>query len=322
MAVERKYERDIDLLLAEEFSVSPLFATWFLTQTKLFKDVQADVHDVYVSRSDATGESDLVVVFERTGGDSRFALHIEDKIDAPLQPEQEARYRLRAEAEILRGDYAAYEVILCSPESYPLSHSEASTFDSCVTYEAVSECLRSINLDERRSAYRANFVATASKKSSNTWTRNDDDVTNAFWKAAFNIATEEFPDLEMKTPNLTKDSTWINFRPVDLPTLPRRVYISFKGDRGFIDLTFSNCLTRLFQPQVKAILAGSMSVHQTGKSSVIRIEVEGFNICQPDKAVLEKVRAAFSASVRLIRFYRENQKFLDAAAKASLPADF
>jgi hypothetical protein len=109
---------------------------------------------------------------------------------------------------------------------------------------------------------------------------------------------------------------------VDLPTLPRRVYISFKGDRGFIDLTFSNCLTRLFQPQVKAILAGSLSVHQTGKSSVIRIEVEGFNICQPDKAVLEKVRAAFAASVRLIRFYRENQKFLDAAAKASLPADF
>jgi hypothetical protein len=322
MAIERKYERDIDLLLAEEFSVSPLFSTWFLTQTKYFKDIQAAVHDVYVSRSDTTGESDLVVIFERAGGDSRFALHIEDKIDAPLQPEQESRYRLRAEAEILRGDYAAYEVILCSPESYPLSHPDASNFDSCVTYEAVSTCLRSINADEPRSAYRANFVETASKKGSNTWTRNDDDVTNAFWKAAFEIATEEFPDLEMKTPNLTKDSTWINFRPLDLPTLPRRVYISFKGDRGFIDLTFSHCLARLFQPQVKTVLANSMSVHQTGKSSAIRIEVEGFNICKPDNAVLEKVRAAFAASVRLIHFYRENRKVLDAAAKTSLPSDF
>jgi hypothetical protein len=34
MAVDRKYERDIDLLLAEEFAVSDTFATWFLNQTR------------------------------------------------------------------------------------------------------------------------------------------------------------------------------------------------------------------------------------------------------------------------------------------------
>jgi hypothetical protein len=43
--------------------------------------VEANVLDVYASRSDVTGESDLVVVFD--GEDSRFALLIEDKIDAP-----------------------------------------------------------------------------------------------------------------------------------------------------------------------------------------------------------------------------------------------
>jgi hypothetical protein len=125
MAVERKYERDIDILLAEEFSVSPPFAAWFLKQTRGFKDIFAAVQDVYVSRSDTTGESDLVVVFETQGGETRFALHIEDKIDAPVQAEQESRYRLRAEAEILRGDYSAYEVTLCSPEAYPVTHAES-----------------------------------------------------------------------------------------------------------------------------------------------------------------------------------------------------
>lgn len=89
MAAYRKYERDIDILLAEEFTVSPAFAAWFLAHTR-FSDANAQVLDVYVSRSDSTGESDLVVVFEEIGGDSRFALLIEDKIDAPLQPEQEA----------------------------------------------------------------------------------------------------------------------------------------------------------------------------------------------------------------------------------------
>jgi hypothetical protein len=317
MAVERKYERDIDLLLAEEFSVSPDFATWFLNQTKSFKGVQANVYEVYVSRSDATGESDLVVVFEKTGGDGRFALHVEDKIDAPLQPEQEARYRLRAESESVRGDYSAYEVILCSPESYRLTHEEASRFDAIVTYEMVSEFLRSRG--GLRSEYRANFVATASKRSSNTWSRIDDAVTNAFWKAAFDIAVLEFPELEMKQPCLTKDSTWINFRPLDMPTHPRRVYVSFKGDHGFIDLTFTACVAHLFQPQVKSFLESGMSVHQTGKSAVIRVNVDPFIVCEPDEPVLSKVRAAFAASAQLIHFYRENREPLSSAAVTSVP---
>src|ERR1035441_6381212 len=143
MAVERKYERDIDILLAEEFAVSPAFAAWFLEHTKKFVGMEANVLGVYVSRSDATGESDLVVVFDKSTGDSRFALLIEDKIDAPLQPEQERRYRLRAEAEILRGDYSDYEVILCSPDTYRATHPEAASFDSFVSYEAIASFLTS-----------------------------------------------------------------------------------------------------------------------------------------------------------------------------------
>ena len=102
MSVERKYERDIDLLLAEEFSVSPGFASWFQAQTR-FADLKANVVDVFVSRSDATGES------EEAGA------AIEDKIDAPLQPEQEQRYRLHTQREIDRGDYQACEVLPCAP---------------------------------------------------------------------------------------------------------------------------------------------------------------------------------------------------------------
>ena len=41
MAVERKYERDIDLFLAEEFAVSPNFSEWFLAQTTKFTTVKA-----------------------------------------------------------------------------------------------------------------------------------------------------------------------------------------------------------------------------------------------------------------------------------------
>ncbi len=317
----RKYERDIDLLLAEEFSVSPPFATWFLSQTKAFKGVDARVVDVYVSRSDATGESDIVVLYERIGGTDRFALHLEDKIDAPLQPEQELRYRDRGNREVNKGLYTEFEVVLCSPENYRNVHLEAATFDSFVTYQSISKFLTAQDPTSPRSKYRANFIATAVMKKLNTWGRWNDEVTNAFWKVAFTIATNEFIDLEAKPLEVTKGSTWINFRPMDMPTQPRRIYISFKGSSGFMDLTFTACIARLFLPQVKAILGDRMTVHQTGKATAIRITVEPFVICEPNDAVLAKVRAAFSACVELIHFYRQHRETLNKAAATSLTSD-
>jgi hypothetical protein len=319
VAVDRKYERDIDILLAEEFAVSPPFATWFLGNSKKFAGVEAKVLDVYVSRSDATGESDLVVVFDRVVGDSRFALLIEDKIDAPLQPEQERRYRLRAAAEILRGDYSDYEVVLCSPEGYRATHPGTISFDAFVSYEAIDRFLRARDPNNPRSIYRANFIATASKRSANSWTRADDAVTNAFWSAAYDIASKEFPDLEMRVPELTKDSTWVNFRPLDMPTRPRRIYISFKGDSGFMDLTFSGSLAHRFSPSVQSLPECNMTVHQTGRSAAIRMEVEGVKVSVQDQIALSKVRAGFAACVHLIRFYRKYREILDKAASESLP---
>jgi hypothetical protein len=84
MAVERKYERDIDILLAEEFAVSPAFASWFLSQSK-FSDKAGTVVNVFVSKADNLGESDLVVTYKLDDG-THVGLLIEDKIDAPLQP--------------------------------------------------------------------------------------------------------------------------------------------------------------------------------------------------------------------------------------------
>ena len=83
-----------------------------------------------------------------------------------------------------------------------------------------------------RADYRRAFLETVGSKRVNAWLREDDVITNEFWNAAYKIATQEFPLLEMKRPKLTKDSKWITFRPRDFPTRPKRVYVSLKGDRG------------------------------------------------------------------------------------------
>lgn len=314
-AIGRKYERDIDLLLAEEFVVSPGFASWFLGKTK-FANFGLLVHHVAVSKSDNTGESDLVVIYSHPDTGTRFAVHIEDKIDAPMQPDQEKRYRQRAAIEIGKGAYQEYELVLCAPSFYLNNHTQASNFDRQVSYEEIAAFM--VEHDPSpRGKYRGEFVATSTSKKINAWQKVDDEATNIFWGAAYKMASEEFPVLEMKPPALTKGSMWINFRPHDFPTMPRRVYVSFKGDRGFMDLTFDRCSAHKLAELVKLLLSDGMTVHQTGQSAAIRLAVGEMVISDSLAVSLPKLREAFSACAKLISLYRSNQPALMVAVSDS-----
>jgi hypothetical protein len=316
LAVERKYERDIDLLLAEEFAVNPAFAKWFRSNTG-FRDRTANVADLFVSKSTNLGESDLIVLFEEEAG-RRFALLIEDKVDAPIQPDQAGRYRLRAEKDVRLGLYAEYAVILCAPRFYIESRPDLSVFDHRVSFEEIAAFFLQTEPTVREQ-YRAQFLATAATRRVNTWTREADETTDAFWEAAYQLATRDFPILEMKRLVVTKGSSWISFRPRDMPTQPKRTYISLKGDRGQIDLTFSNTIAHQFASVVSPWLNPGMAIHQTAASAAIRIETPGFRPDDGFDESLPKLREAFEASQRLIEFYRQHRPDLDQAAREATP---
>jgi hypothetical protein len=314
MAVERKYERDIDLLLAEELSVNRTFADWVKSKTK-FAATAAEVIDVFVSKADNLGESDLIAIYADELG-RRFALMIEDKIDAPLQPQQAERYRLRAAREIQLEAYTECAIILCAPQYYISNSIRSQEFDCTLSFEDIGAFLRGGEA-ARRDLYRAAFLESAATRRVNNWMRAVDASTEAFWEAAYIMATRDFPVLEMKRLKVTKDSTWINFRPADMPTMPKRIYVSVKGDRGQMDLTFSSTQAHRFHEQIAGILDTDMTIHQTSASAAIRIEVPGFAPSENLDDSLPKVRHAFTACERLITFYRTHRAILDLAAHAS-----
>jgi hypothetical protein len=315
----RKYERDVDILLAEEFEISRPFAAWFRQQIPSFADRGAQVVEVAVSKSEYLGESDLVLVYQEVETDRRFAIFIEDKIDAPLQPEQVARYRRRAEAGVRKGQFAAFQVVLCSPTAYRDAHTGTRLFDAFVSYEAIARYFRTNGSEDARAVYRAIFLETCAMRRVNRWERNDDPVTNHFWQSAYDLASREFPELEMKPRALTKNQTWIDFRPADMPTRPIRVAVSMKGGLGVVDLSFAGVLSRDFTPLVKPILEEGMTVHQTGKSVAIRLQIERFNDLSVNDAALARLRSAFRACGRLLSFYRSHRAALDEAALKSIP---
>lgn len=235
----------------------------------------------------------------------------------PLQPDQEKRYRLRAAREMDRGDYQAFEVLLCAPAAYARTHPEAEGFDRVVTYEEVAVSLRAAD-PSPRGAYRANFVATAAMRNANTWKRVGDDATNAFWGAAYAIAADDFPILERKPIVVTKGSPCIEIRPRDFTGMPK-TYVLLKGDRGFVDVTFTGSASGPFAGDVAGMLGAGMTVRPNGGSAAIRLEVEPFWPFEPLDEGLPKVRRAFAACARLVEFYRSHRVALEHAARSAIP---
>ena len=76
-------ERDIDLLLMEEFSINDEFVAWFCARLGL---PDAKPRGAWHSVSDADGETDLLLLV--VVGGSRIGIMIENKISAPEQDKQ------------------------------------------------------------------------------------------------------------------------------------------------------------------------------------------------------------------------------------------
>ena len=86
-------ERDIDLLLMEEFHADPAFVTWFSGMCGL---EDTSFMGAWHSVTGANGETDLLVLVR--ANDRRVAILIENKVAAAEQPSQDQRYLQRGAA--------------------------------------------------------------------------------------------------------------------------------------------------------------------------------------------------------------------------------
>src|SRR6266481_4416299 len=152
----RIYERDVDLILAEEFYANSQFVTWVLGKTRSFGGTIANVVEVQVSLTEDQRESDLVVILEKEDK-TRIALLVEDKIDAAFQPDQLEGYQSRGQNGIGEKKWLHFEVILCAPSNYMARSSIADKFDVTLEYESIASWMRA-NVVGPRGEYKASFL--------------------------------------------------------------------------------------------------------------------------------------------------------------------
>ncbi|MFQ5931532.1 MAG: hypothetical protein ACE5MM_03905 [Nitrospiraceae bacterium] len=296
-------ERDIDLLFLEELRVAPDFRDW-LTRQLLDDEPQIDEFvGVWHSVSDTSyGESDLIYVVTLVGSDGTVGILIENKIGAVFQPDQAHRYRKRGEKGKKDGWWDRFVTCLVAPSRY-LHGKHTEIFDREFPYEPIADWFACRSDD--RAKHKEDLLRCAIEQSRTGWQMIPDATVTGFFKSYWKIASAEFPELRMQTPgDLPAKSTWACFNRTGLP---KGIVIFHKLEKGFVDLSFSATLSSDLAAAYSEVLEGDMEIHQTNKSSVVRMEVPIVDAYEAFDGQTGNVRTCLEAAKRLLNFYRENE---------------
>ena len=173
-------ERDMDMLIMEEFICNEAFRDLFYGQNGVELDHNFTVYEVYKSLSDNDGESD--VTFIVSDGKTRVAILIEDKIDARTQEEQSQRYELRAEKGIENGKYDEYYTFLVCPENYFKKHvtDKNADYKYQVFYENIMDLYK--DSDDVRDIYKYKVLQTAIEVQKSGYQVIENKAVTEFWK--------------------------------------------------------------------------------------------------------------------------------------------
>lgn len=290
-------ERDMDLLLMEEFAASQAFANLFLTPVGL---TDAVVTSVEQSKTDENGESDITVIVEKNG--IKYGLLIEDKIDAEAQPAQASRYRKRGNDGIQKGDYQEFKTFIVAPQKYLDYNAEVGNYDCQVAYET---CFAYFSeLSDPRSVYKLQQIEQAIDKQKRGYQPIINDAVTDFWWQYRQYKEKNYPDLTMLGDSTGKPSksTWMYFN-----TNFRKTHIIHKASQGIVDLEFSGLgeqwqkLRSLCQSTFGNLYEARLSVEQTNKSAVLRSlkSLEALDVNKPFSEQEMAVDIALAEAYRL-----------------------
>lgn len=184
-------ERDIDLLLLEELSVSERFRQWFSHRASVNAEYQSK-GGVWHSVVDASlGESDLIFVYASTSG-QRVAILIENKIDASPQPDQGRRYKHRGEKGITGGYWERFFTCVIAPERYLQSARHNQVYDVEISYENVVAYFSESGPDSERRAYKAMIMREAIEQNRRGYQPEYSPAMTKFVEDYYEIASKEF----------------------------------------------------------------------------------------------------------------------------------
>lgn len=266
LILESVRERDIDLLLLEEWNVNGEFATWFVSK---IQGMEANMNHRYGYHSvaaDNLGETDLFLEYDDDRG--KVAILVENKIDACFQKNQARRYKRRA-SNIEEKGYSKAITCIVAPRHFLDAHAESREFDSQISYEDIGTWFRS--QDNERARYRSTMIRLAIHQERRGYSPQADPSVTRFWHDYWETLQSEIPEAYMREPaGIPEGSDW---PIISFEWMKPRWSLKHKLSRGAIDLetdipekALKQCIARINEPHV--VFA------RTGKSNALRIKVD------------------------------------------------
>lgn len=294
-------ERDIDLLMMEEFAVSRAFTRLFTNKIGLGA---CTVQSIQHSKTDPLwGESDIEVVLSDEAG--LIGLLIEDKIDAIAMPEQAARYQERGRKGLLAQEYDRFFVFLVAPEKYLADNAEAQKYPNTVSYE---EILSYFEIEKSPvNAFKSAQIRQAIAKQKKGYQVVEDAAVTEFWRRYAGYQKAEYPTLWLRYNGEIKgaNASWPRY-----DTVIRGLYFYHKTEAGFVDLTFDGYANRI--PELEQIVLavlnqnwGAYTLHRTGKAAALRLVVPKLDLHLPYESQIEPIQKCFTALWAMSEFSKK-----------------
>jgi hypothetical protein len=271
--IETVAERDIDLLVLEELSVSEKFRKWFASLVFGEPVYRSNVGTWHSVNGNNLGESDLVFLFVAENA-THSAILIENKIDASPMPMQGERYRQRGRKGIQNGQWEKFKTCIIAPKKYLVSAKNPGVYDVEIGYEEIHSYFVSRSNQNPRFAYKAEILLEGIQKNRRGYQPETNEQMTNFVKQYSEFANKNFPELNIQeaTPK-PAGANWIEFYPDSLP--PEGLGLAHQMTSGFVKLFFKgqakNYETIL--ENYKSRLTEQMSIGVAGHSVAISMRV-------------------------------------------------
>lgn len=314
-------ERDIDLLLLEEFNCSEEFQEWFWAKTVGMVPKLGECCSALHSVASSNGESDLVIEFS-SQEQKQWCFLIENKIDALFQPDQPERYNARKQEYIDTGKCSDCKTLIVAPSRYLKRHSQdAQKFDYQLSYEDLQDWFKQNAALGQRGLYKAELLSVAIEYG--VYQPEFLPLVTKNWLFFHRLMQEMAPEIQL--PELSNRHTGGWKQLTRTRTLPGELYIMYKPNRGFVDLTFPNKGPQAsasefhqFKAHFSPLLTAKMSIEEAYKSAVIRIKVTPTEIERQEFQNQElAIRETIEATKKLNQWVTEHREDIELSSKVA-----
>ncbi len=268
-------ERDMDMLFMTAFATDEGFLNLFIRETNFPKE-RYEVKEIYLSKADKDGESDITVIIE--SNKTRYGLLIEDKIDAIAMPEQPERYIKRGDKGVENKDYENYCCFIVCPEKYYKNNDAAKRYPHVLKYEEIMSYFKSKTEFEGFVFYQQ--ISQAIEKAKRPPKVEIDENANRFFRKYKDYQEEKYPQLNLTTKR-DANGYWAHYT-----TRFGSAYLYHKISEGRVDLTFNRAAK--FMDKLETVAdwlrrhgIGNVGAVVTGMAGALRVTVPKLNMQIP-----------------------------------------